>query len=198
MESIVKSFIGPIIAALIAAVMTFVGIYLTYERRLSTLEGKITILEKTISETNKGNSPVPVIPITNDKDALVKAVKSQQKKYVKDSYGEAAGQNFSQKDLGVFIKNNTAKKSVQELIDNEVLIEIIEGLKGISAVERTSILDSASHTYKKTWGKIDKISIEGQTVAGQSAEKAIADEIVNFIKTNLNKTTSEIKKIKIY
>jgi hypothetical protein len=65
----------------------------------------------------------------------------------------------------------------------------------MDATKRQNLLDRASTTYKQTWAEMGKVGPEGQTDAGQTAERLIAEAVVEKVKELLKKPDAELRKL---
>lgn len=122
-----------------------------------------------------------------DPTILIKIIKTEQNRYVKESYGEAANQCFTDIDLEVFKKSNVTNKIIKELRKDKQFIKAVSTLKNKSPDEQQKLLDEAMKTYKPTWAELGAINKNGQTDAGQKAERLIAGAVVNLINEILKK-----------
>jgi|GEM_PF-3549005 hypothetical protein len=141
-----------------------------------------------IATGNANSVNVPNLPL----DKIIDIIKEQQTIFVKESYGENANQCFTDIDLQKFMAKevpNTIRNNLQK--SNEYLAIVI-ALKNMDPVKRQQLLSNAQNTFKPTWGEMGRISREGQTDAGQSAEKLIAASIVDLTKNLMSKTKEEL------
>lgn len=126
-------------------------------------------------------------PPKNQETELIEIIKQKQKKYVKESYGEAANQCFTDIDLKKFKKSDKIQIIIDELKNDKRFIAAVSALNNLPPDEQQELLDSAMSTYKPTWAELGEISRKGQTDAGQEAEKLIAEAVVNLIKKVMHK-----------
>jgi hypothetical protein len=126
---------------------------------------------------------------------LIEIIKEQQQKHVKESFGEFASQSFTEEDLRVFVDAKVPAGISETLKHDNQFIDVVLAIKNMPSGERQKLLDMASQTCKPTWGQLGKISREGQTDAGQRAEKMIASAIVTLVKDILKLPIEEIKKL---
>jgi hypothetical protein len=118
-------------------------------------------------------------------NALITLIKSVQSKYVRESFGTRADQCFTDDDLATFHKNKTVEKIVKDLSGSTRMNAILSELKSIPVVQREEVLDKASSTFKPTWAQLGKIDRAGQTEAGQTAEREIAEAITSLARVGL-------------
>lgn len=115
-------------------------------------------------------------------EELIEIIKEQQRLNVRESYGEMAYQCFSDDDLGRFIQAKVPDRVIENLKKDNQFIEVVLAIKKLSSNERQKLLDESLNTYKPTWAQLGKISRDGQTEAGQKAERMISETIVNLVR----------------
>lgn len=150
----------------------------------------------TINNTNTPQppTPTPTPPLTRA-DLLIQIITEQQQENVRESYGEAAGQNFSERDLKDFIQKETPRNIAEQLKTDNQFLDVILAIKQMSPGERQKLLNRALNTYKPTWAQIGKIDPKGQTDAGQQAEKMIAKAIVDLVNRLSKLSDDDIRKL---
>jgi hypothetical protein len=126
-------------------------------------------------------------------DKIIDIVKGQQAIFVKESYGENANQCFTDNDLHNFMTKSIPVLVSDNLQKNNEYLAVVIALKNMDVVERQQLLKHAQGTFKPTWGELGHISREGQTDAGQTAEKLIAKSIVELTMNLLTKSIEELK-----
>jgi len=129
-------------------------------------------------------SSTPTSTVSHDE--LLEIIKSQQQSEVKLSYGKYSGQNFSDEDLKAFNEKNTPRVVTERLRQDGHFIDVVLAIKRMEPGPRQRLLGIGLQTYKKTWAELGRISPEGQTEAGQEAERLIAKAIVNLVKELYN------------
>ncbi len=123
--------------------------------------------------------------IISEKEAeklLVQLVLEQQNIFVRKSYGESAAECFTWDDLDRFKQENTIARIQRNLKENNKFSDLVKMLTGLPERKQKDIFQKGRYTFKKTWAELGEITIAGQTVAGQRAEKMIADTIVELAK----------------
>lgn len=113
---------------------------------------------------------------------LIIIIKDQQRINVKESCGEFDYQCFTDRDLEKFKKDNIVDDLKVTLTRDNNFLEIVLAIKIMQPGERDSLLDTAARTCKPTWAQLGRISCEGQTEAGHTAELMIAQTIVELVK----------------
>jgi hypothetical protein len=100
--------------------------------------------------------------------------------HVRTSYGELAGQNFSDVDLQRFLAEKVPDQIVLSLKSNPRFLSAVEKIRAMKPDERTAYLLRCRAPLHKTWSELGAISPKGQTEAGQRAELAISNAIVDL------------------
>lgn len=126
--------------------------------------------------------PSPSPPPPASPDDLLRIIKSEQQAEVRESTGVFSGQNFSDDDLKKFREDNTPRSVAERLRHNGHFIDVVLAIKRMEPGAREKLLAEGMRTYKKTWAQLGRIGPEGQTEAGQEAERLIAKAVVNLVK----------------
>ena len=100
--------------------------------------------------------------------ALIDLIVKEQGENVRESYGEAAGQNFSDQDLSEFIRNDIPARISKELKKDDEFLELVLAIKHMDPTERHKLLNEGLNKHKQTWRQMGRIDREGQTEAGQT------------------------------
>ena len=116
---------------------------------------------------------------------LIEVIKYYQDEYVRKSYGTYAYQCFTNDDYNAFRDNKVTEKIRNELKKSRSLGKLVKEIGKLNETELNQLLSRGLSTYQPTWSQLGRISEEGQTVAGQQAQKDIAITIVNLIKDEL-------------
>jgi hypothetical protein len=113
-------------------------------------------------------------------------IENQIRDHVRESYGEFAGQNFSDDDLERFNKENVTQQVVGVLRNSKVFLAAVDRVRALSPDDRASYLRRCRQPLRKTWAELGEISPKGTTEAGQKAEIALANAITNLAESLLN------------
>lgn len=113
---------------------------------------------------------------------------------MRKSYGEFAGQNFSDRNLDSFIQQRKAKVIANDLINNKDYINVVLAIKYMNPISRNDLYSKGYQTYRPTWAELGRIDPKGQTIAGQEADKMIAHAIIEKTQQLLLLPDDEIKK----
>ena len=128
--------------------------------------------------------PEPSQKTSVDPSELIKVIKNKQKKHVKESSGKWAYECFTDDNLKSFKSSNVIKSIVDDLKVDRNFLSIAIATKKMSSQEWQKLRNQAISTFKPTWAELGRISPEAQTDSGQTAEKMIAQAIVDLI-TNI-------------
>lgn len=107
-------------------------------------------------------------------------IKEQQLYYIDRSYSEQ--ECFTDSDLASF---EYWQEYVQlEIIDDERMDSMATEIKTLSPADQERLFDQALQVYSPTWGEMGYIDPNGtgQTQAGQDAEKALTEMIVDLLR----------------
>jgi ribosomal protein S18 len=145
-------------------------------------------------------TPAPPVTISTSPslpqpELLIIIIKREQHDNVRESYGEQRGQNFSEEDFARFVKEGKVADITVHLKTDREFLDVVLAIKRMPASDRQKLLDKGSSTHKQTWSEIGKISPEGQTDAGQKAERKIAEAIVNLVKELSSLSDEAIRKL---
>jgi hypothetical protein len=147
---------------------------------------------------NRSTTPTPVefqTPVLPKPDTLIEIILREQRNNVRESYGKLKGQNFSDLDLGEFIKAKTVELITERLKTEGEFLDLVLAIKRMEATERQKLSFRAANTFKRTWDQRGRVDKEGQTDAGQKAERMIAEGIVELVKELSRLSDDEIKKL---
>jgi hypothetical protein len=189
-----------LIGLFVGAILGIVGTYFAVNRKIAVLEVQVQqlIVEKNVSAnsmnpkqtTDKAKSTEALSDV-KPQDLII-IIEEKQDRYVRKSFGVELGQNFSDDDLKVFEKNNTALGIANDLIHDSRFKKVVLVIKEIDQVARMELLNSAEKPLHQTWAQMGKIGPEGQTEAGQLAEIQIAKAIIAKVKYLLQRSHEEI------
>ena len=113
--------------------------------------------------------------------ALRGLIQKQQRLHVRESYGELAHQCFTAVDLDEFKRAGKPARIARGLRDAKEVAGAVSALRGLSQEQRTKLLATCRTALRPTWARLGRISGEGQTLAGNQAERMIADAIVDMV-----------------
>ena len=183
----------------VGAILGIAGTFYFQGQKLAALESQIEQLKNKPVETaskEPSSSPATSKSSTVKPEELLEIIESQQKAEVKESFGESASQNFSKKDLDEFKKKNVPKSVVDKLKGDSHFIDVVLVIKQMEPTPRQNLLNQGIHTYKKTWEQLGKVGPEGQTEAGQEAERIIAKAVVDLVKELYNLPAEKLNELR--
>lgn len=143
-------------------------------------------------EPRPSPSPTPTV----SPDELLEIIKSAQRPEVRESFGVYKGENFDEDMLKEFKKQNVPQLVTERLKHNSYFIDVVLAIKQMRPGAREKLLSEGMRTYKKTWKELGKISPEGQTDAGQEAERLIAQAIVDLVKELYTMPTEKLNALR--
>lgn len=183
----------------IGAILGIAGTFYFQGQKLASLEAQIEQLKnKPVENAAKELSSPPATSQSSsvNPEQLIGIIKSQQKAEVKESSSESASQNFSKNDLDDFKKKNVPKSVVDKLKRDSHFIDVVLAIKQMEPSPRQDLLNQGVQTYKKTWAQLGKVGPEGQTEAGQEAERMIAKAIIDLVKELYNLPAEKLNELR--
>ncbi len=112
-------------------------------------------------------------------------IEGQIKDAVRESYGEYAGQNFSDADLDRFTREKVADRIAASLRTDPRFLAAVEKVRAMPEADRAAYLKRCRQPLRRTWAELGEITPKGTTEAGQRAEIAIAAAITDLAKSLL-------------
>lgn len=173
--------IAQIVTAVVAGAILGIGsTFFVLQGRISKLEGIVEQLKSNIPQPT--SSAVSPQPSGANPEELISIIQEQQRKNVKESWGELAHQAFTDDDLTRFVQNKTAERITNSLKRDPHFLDVVFAIRKMEPGRRLELLISADKPLRLTWAQLGRISREGQTEAGQEAERMIATAIINLVK----------------
>jgi hypothetical protein len=123
-------------------------------------------------------------------ERLIDIIKQLQMEFVRESFGLESGECFTDVDLSKFMREKKTAEIVRRLNNDKDFLALVNVIREMKSEDRSALLDKAQKTFKKTWRELrldpqaasaDKLR-EGQTDAGQKAERLIAQTVVNLVR----------------
>ena len=111
---------------------------------------------------------------------LRSVIEAEISSHVRTSYEELMGQNFSDADLERFLAEKVPDQIVLSLKNAPRFLVAVEKIRAMKPDEREAYLLRCRAPLHKTWRELGAISPKGQTEAGQRAELAISNAIVDL------------------
>ncbi len=117
---------------------------------------------------------------------LITIIQEQQDRFVEKSWGESAPECFTWNNLKRFKQENTIPQVQTNLRRSGKFSDLVDMLAQLPETRRNDVFQEGRDTFKETWEKIGKVTIEGQTDAGQQAEKMIAEAVVELAREQVS------------
>jgi hypothetical protein len=188
--------VGTIVGVLVGTLLGVGAAFYSQGAKIATLEAQIENLKREL-ESKSTSSPQPTATneSKSDPNHLIDIIKAQQRKYVRESSGPFAYQSFTEDDLKAFRASNIRNTIVSDLKHDNEFIAVVLKIKEMDPTERQALLTKSSQTFHPTWAELHKISPDGQTEAGQAAEREIATIIVNLVRDLTKLTPDQINEL---
>jgi hypothetical protein len=117
--------------------------------------------------------------VAKTKESVLRVVRTIQDELVKESIDQH--NCFTNEDYAAFKSDEITKKVVQRLENDDIFRAIARTIAGFDTANRNQINNEARLSFKKTWAQLGKITPQGQTEAGQKAEREIAIAIADLL-----------------
>jgi hypothetical protein len=101
--------------------------------------------------------------------------------HVHESWGELAGECFTDDDLRKFESTRVPTEIVSDLKRDKAFQQAVEKVRAMSAEARAPYLKLCRQPLHRTWAAEGVISRSGQTGAGVAAEREIAGAITDYV-----------------
>jgi hypothetical protein len=112
-------------------------------------------------------------------------IENEIRSHVRESWGEYAGENFSDEDLKVFEADRVPAQIVSELKNNKLFLQAVEKARTMAPSEQAAYLKRCRGWLRPTWAEQGKIDRNGTTDAGRLAELQIANAITDYAESLL-------------
>jgi hypothetical protein len=197
--------LGQIFAGVVVgAILGIAGMIYNQGREMSHLEEVVSHLPQpevtapAISKSMPGDAEnsadLPVRP-TVKPEKLDNIIRREQKKSVKESWGEAAYQSFTEQDLNSFEERHVPAQIAAELRQDDEFLDVVNAIRALPPTDRQKLLIACRTPLHPTWAELGEISRKGQTVSGQTAEILIADAIVDLVQNLVKLPADQFKKL---
>lgn len=124
-----------------------------------------------------GAQPGAAAPVAR----LGQLITSLQRGSIRESYGESAADCFTWIDLDHFRRSGRAKAVARGVQDSPEVRAVVAHFRGHPIHEVETALAPLRRPARPTWAQMGRISREGQTEAGNRAEREIADAVVEMV-----------------
>ncbi len=183
-----KVVLGGVIAGIFAIIAAFIGGWIQFPNVNINNNQNITI-----DNPLKGEVVTSITRCQSPAESQVKArqiisiIQNLQRDKVKESWGELAYQAFTDDDLDKFYRDKVTDSIKQGLSKDNNFQEVVAAIGCLSPDSRLVLLTEAKKPLHRTWAEMGKISREGQTDAGQTAELVIASAVVELVELKRNR-----------
>jgi hypothetical protein len=147
----------------------------------------------------------PTLPKSSsvDTEALISVIKDKQHQTVGDSTGTLDYQCFTHAKLAAFDKQGVPNQIASELKKDAGFVQLTLAIRAMEPAARQQLLRRAASTYRPSWAQLglepatsnSTKLLTGQTTAGSTAEREIAEAITNLVKDLCNRPEGEIKQL---
>lgn len=112
-------------------------------------------------------------------EGIIDVIKIKQDRHIRKSYRE--GDCYTWADFDDLKSSDKLGRIVENLNSNSHFLQMVLETNKLSAEEWGVLREEALATYQGTWDEIGKVGPDGQTQAGQEAQKLIANKIVDLV-----------------
>lgn len=112
--------------------------------------------------------------------------------HVRESYGEFAGENFSDADLTDFEARKVPSRIAADLKTNKLFLSAVEKVRAMVPGDRAEYLKKCRLPWRPTWAEQGKIDRNGTTDAGRQAELEIAGAITDLAESLLASNANNV------
>lgn len=152
---------------------------------------------------DKQSSPPPPAPSPVDTESLIKIIKDKQHEKIGDSTGTLDYQCFTDAKLAAFDKGNVPAQVVADLKKNATFIQLALAIRAMEPAARQDLLQRAANTFRPPWSQLGidpatssmEKKLTGQTNAGSTAEREIAEAIANLVRDLCRRPENELKNL---
>ena len=190
-----KSVIGGV---LVGAILGISATIFYFNGRLSAVEqgvsdsrqhGQTDVQSSTSADVSR-----PSAADHADPNQLIQIIEQQQRLHVKASVNEWASGSFTEADLKHFLQEKVANQVAEQLKHDNQFISVVAAIQALPPTQRQKLLRTARKPLHPTWAQLGRISPEGQTQAGQTAEMTLATAIVDLAEQLLALSPAQLRK----
>lgn len=167
---------------LMKAELEMQGLAKSISRIEARLDGQIDRLKQNYESIDSRVTALQDVRWTgDDTKALLDELGVIQQKYVRESWGEYRGQNFTDEDYKAFVDGKNVDSAVADFAVSERFKKLLPKIRSLARDDWREVLSRIQKQYHPTWSDLGKIDRSGQTEAGQRAEKDIAIAVGEFL-----------------
>lgn len=187
-----------IIILAVAIIVALISNVIYQNIKMSALEKKINATQENIQLRNTENKKEVLDKAMKDVsdpfEELFNYIKENQSRYVKLSTGYFDYNCFTDIDLNNFHGNEVPKQITDKLQSDSKFLALVMVIKNLNSDQWQKLKSDALLLYRPTFGDVGGVKTDGsaQSVAGQQAEKIVAETIVNLVSEIKKKNKSDI------
>ncbi|HEV7404025.1 MAG TPA: hypothetical protein VGO11_13890 [Chthoniobacteraceae bacterium] len=145
---------------------------------------------------------VPPLAAAADADAplktgsaadIVTAIQAAQKRLVRESYGQLAHECFTEVDLEQFRRDKVAWHAAEALQNHRKFMEGVLALRAQPERAQTAFVSGCRKPLRLTWAELGHIGRDGQTDAGNAAERDIANAAADLLERLVKLSAEEVQ-----
>ena len=161
-----------IVGIVIGAIVGMAGTFFALQGRISKLEGIVDQLRSSSQQTASGElqTESKTLPSREPKvkpEELISVIQDQQRKNVKEIWGELAHQCFTDDDLARFVQNKRTEQITESLKRAPEFLDVVLAIRQMELSERKKLLVSADKPLRPTWAELGRISLKGRLKQGK-------------------------------
>ena len=198
----VQIAIGLAVGIVVGAILGIASMFYVNAQRIARLEERVAQTQSPVAVIDEAETLISDSAAHADRsekavqpEILTKIIQDSQRENVRESFGEMSGQCFTENDLNNFIGSKRPFKIAEDLRTDKTFLAAVLSLQKMSPQNRQNFLNSANKPLRPTWEELGEISANGQTDAGQKAEKLIAEEIITQVKVLLALPVKELQRL---
>lgn len=139
---------------------------------LSTILLAVSIFAQSADSPDRKDARAAVQP-----NVLLTYIQRTQRQFVRASYGPLEHQCFTDADLVRFVRAGIPGRVAATAKSSAEFRVLISSIRPMSVQDRERLLRAARNEFRPTWEQLGRISPEGQSEAGQQADRLIAQVI---------------------
>jgi len=182
----------------VAIIVALISNVIYQDIKMSALEKKINSTHEMLQLKNTQNKKEvldkAIKDVSDPVEELFNCIKENQTRYIKLSTGYFDYNCFTDIDLNNFHSNEVPKQIADKLQSDSKFLALVMVIKNLSSDQWEKLKSEALLIYRPTFGDVGGVKTDGsaQSVAGQQAEKIVAETIVNLVSEIKKKNKSDI------
>jgi len=182
----------------VAIIVALISNVIYQDIKMSALEKKINSTHEMLQLKNTQNKKAvldkAIKDVSDPVEELFNCIKENQTRYIKLSTGYFDYNCFTDIDLNNFHSNEVPKQIADKLQSDSKFLALVMVIKNLSSDQWENLKSEALLIYRPTFGDVGGVKTDGsaQSVAGQQAEKIVAETIVNLVLEIKKKNKSDI------